>query len=261
MPFASSWMRRHSLRSRAPTPIGSKVWMILSTRSRLPLRSCGTKVGDLLERGGEVARIVEAPDDVLADLERLLVLRDEPELAHEIFGRSSASRRAPARRNPRGPPRSRSRPRSRSSTRSSRRTRRAPSSPLRSPRSRSRRSWPPAPRSCVSAGSSASAGSSSSASMSASSTSSRSGFWRTSCLSTCCSSRVGICRSLSACWSFGVITRRCCSPILSPIFISMAVPSCSYLESKRLTEIYFANVRVVGELVAPCPNARSSRRT
>ena len=62
--FACSAM--HSARSRAPTPVGSKVWIVASTALH-PGQRHAQPVGDVEQRGGQVPRIVDLVDQMRGD--------------------------------------------------------------------------------------------------------------------------------------------------------------------------------------------------
>src|SRR5215471_2047374 len=81
-----------------------------------------------------------------------------------------------------------------------------------------------------------------------SSTSSSSGFCSTSCFRICCSSSVGTCRSLSACWSRGVMMSFCVCDRCSECCISMADPR-EALEGESFAQIVLACQRVLGQLL------------
>ena len=82
---------RHSCRSRAATPIGSKVWMCCSAFSTSRDRPVGHG-GDLFDRRHQVAVVIEVADDRAADLLQLLVAGLERELPHQVIGERSGGR-------------------------------------------------------------------------------------------------------------------------------------------------------------------------
>ena len=84
-PMCRSCSSRHSCRSRAATPIGSKPWTSFSARLDFLDRPRPHR-GDLVERRHQHPVVVEVADDGGADLAQLAVVGQQRELPQQVIG-------------------------------------------------------------------------------------------------------------------------------------------------------------------------------